>query len=257
MAVLRNGSMTLVAAKVQTARLLPLDLARTAALLGMVLYHFTFDLQMFGLVPAGTAGSGWLYWLARVVAGSFLMFAGFSLRLAQGHGFRRRAFLMRWLRVAGAAALVTLVTLFALPDYYVFFGILHSIAVCSLIGLAFLRLPAPLTVLAAAAAVAAPSVLAGPGFDAAWLRFLGLHTQPTQTVDFVPLLPWLGPFLAGLALARLAERAGLIAWAERWSATAPLALHRLGWPGRHTLAIYLLHQPVPFAALWVWVFWLH
>ncbi len=246
----------MVGPAVQAARLLPLDLGRTAALLGMIVYHFTYDLQMFGLVPAGTAGSGWLFWLARSVAGSFLMFAGISLWLAHGHGFRAAAVVRRWLRVVAAAALVTLVTRLALPDYYIFFGILHSIALCSLIGLLFLRLPAWLTLLAAAAAVAAPWALAGPAFDAGWMRFLGLHTQPTNAVDFVPLFPWLGPFLFGLAFARLAEQAGLIAPAERWSATASPLLQRLGWPGRHTLAIYLLHQPIPFAALWVWVFWL-
>ena len=246
----------MIATRDQAVRLLPLDLARTAALFGMIVYHSTFNLQMFGLIPAGTAGSGWLFWLARSVAGSFLIFSGFSLWLAHGHGFRRGAFVRRWLRVAAAAALVTLATRFALPDYYVFFGILHSIAVCSLIGLLFLRVPAALVLLGAAAAVAAPSLLAGPAFDAGWMRFIGLHTLPTNAVDFVPVLPWLGPFLAGLALARLAERAGLIVWAEKWSATAPKLLHRLGWPGRHTLAIYLLHQPIPFALLWVWVFWL-
>ena len=132
----------------------------------MIVYHFTFDLQMFGLVPAGTAGSGWLFWLARVVASSFLMFAGISLWLAHGHGFRAAAFLRRWLRVAAAAALVTVVTRLALPDYYIFFGILHSIALCSVVGLAFLRLPVLLTLLAAAAALAAPWALAGPAFDA-------------------------------------------------------------------------------------------
>lgn len=248
--------MNLVGTKVRAVRLLPLDLWRTVALAGMIVYHFTFDLQMFGLVPAGTAGSGWLFWLARVVASSFLMFAGISLWLAHGHGFRAGAFVRRWLKVAGAAALVTLATRVALPDYYVFFGILHSIAACSLIGLLFLRLPAWLALLAAAAAVAAPRLLASPAFDAGWLRFLGLHTQPTNSVDFVPLLPWLGPFLVGLALARLSDRVGLIAWAERWSAGAPAILQRLAWPGRHTLAIYLLHQPIPFAVLWVWVVWL-
>jgi uncharacterized membrane protein len=248
--------MTKLGPTVQAARLLPLDLCRTAALLGMIVYHFTFDLQMFGLIAAGTAGSGWLYGLARIVAGSFLVFAGISLWLAHGQGFRRGAFVRRWLRVAGAAMLVTLATRLAVPDYYVFFGILHCMAACSLIGLLFLRLPAILTMLAAAAAMAAPGALAGPMFDAPLLRFLGLHTVPAQAVDFVPLLPWLGPFLAGLALARVADRAGLMAWAKRWSAQAPALLHRLAWPGRHTLAIYLLHQPVPFAVLWVWVVWL-
>ena len=127
-------------------RIWVLDVARTAALLAMASYHFTYDLQMFGLVPPGTAVSGFFYGYARAIAGTFLFLAGLGLWLAHGRGIRWGAFLRRWAKIVAAAALVSVATWFALPGWFVFFGILHCIAVSSLLGLGFLRLPAVLQV---------------------------------------------------------------------------------------------------------------
>ena len=118
-------------------RLVAIDLARTVALVGMAVFHFTFDLEMFGLVPPGTTTTGGWAVFARLIAGSFLFLAGLSLVLAHGEGIRWRAFGVRMAKVAGAAALVTAGTYAAFPHAFVFFGILHSIALASLMGLAF------------------------------------------------------------------------------------------------------------------------
>jgi len=234
-------------------RILALDLLRTAALLGMASYHFVYDLQMFGLVPPGFAVSGLFYWQARSVASTFLALAGLSLWLAHGDGIRWPAFWRRWVRVAGAAAVVTLATRIAIPDYYIFFGILHSIALSSLLALPFLRLPWWVTLAAGAAVVWASYALATPAMDAPLLRFIGLHTIPTFTVDFEPIFPWFGPVLMGLALGRLGSALGLWQWLSRWPGRPGPLLRALAWPGRHTLAIYLLHQPLLFGAVWAWV----
>jgi len=119
-------------------RILALDLARTLALLGMVTFHFTYDLDLFGWVPPYTSVTGWFWYHARLTAGSFIFLAGVSLWLSHGAGIRWPAFWRRWVRVAGAAAVVTLATRIAIPDYYIFFGILHSIALSSLLALPFL-----------------------------------------------------------------------------------------------------------------------
>ncbi|WP_126976721.1 heparan-alpha-glucosaminide N-acetyltransferase [Frigidibacter oleivorans] len=230
-------------------RILWLDTARSAALAGMVLFHFTFDLEMFGLLPPGTTSSGGWAVFARIVAGSFLFLAGIGLWLAQGQGggIRWRPFLRRLAQIAAAAALITAASRIAVPGAYIFWGILHCIAAASVIGLAFLRLPAGITALAAAAALAAPRLLTAPGWDLAPLGFLGLGAETPITLDYVPLFPWLGPFLAGLALAQAAGRAGL--WPRL--AGGPALLARLGWPGRHSLAVYLLHQPLLVGLLWL------
>lgn len=223
-----------------THRLIALDLARTAALAGMAVYHLVYDLTMFGWLPEGSAITGFWALFARAVAGSFIFLAGVSLWLAHGQGIRWPAFWRRFARIAAGAALVTLGTWFAFPQYFVFYGILHSIAVSSLIGLAFLRLPAALTLAAAALAFALPDLWRSPAFDGP-LAFIGLFETRPLTVDFLPILPWVAPMLAGIAVGRLASRFAL--WPRLALPDSP-ALRRLAWPGRHSLAIYLVHQPV-------------
>lgn len=231
-------------------RIAALDVARTAALAGMVLFHFTRDLEQFGLIASGTTlGAGWSTF-SRLVAGSFLFLAGVSLWLAHGQGIRWRAFLRRLAVLAGAAALITIATLVAMPDAFIYFGILHSIAVASVLGLAFLRLPVVVTLAVAVAVLVVPQIWPAGLIDAPWLVWTGLTTSVPRTLDYEPVFPWFAPFLFGIAVARLLARAGMLP--ARSTAPAPL-WHWLGWPGRHSLAIYLVHQPLLIGAIWLWL----
>lgn len=232
-------------------RLIGLDLARTAALAAMVAYHFAYDLDILGLIPRGTATSGWFWWHARLTAGSFIFLAGISLWLAHGQGIRWPAFWRRFGKIAAAAVLVTAVTHFALPGLTIFYGILHSIAVSSLLGLAVLRLPALVTLMLAAAMAALPYAFTHPAFDSLMV-WTGLGPTRPVTADFLPLFPWAAPLLAGVAAGRLASRFGL--WPAMDLSATPM-LRKLAWPGRHSLAIYLIHQPVLLGSLTAWL-WL-
>jgi uncharacterized membrane protein len=232
-------------ADARPGRIHALDLARGAALVAMAVYHFVFDLEMFGWVAPGTSGTGAWRVLALVTAGSFLFLAGVSLWLGHGGGVRMRAFSRRFVRVAGAAALISAATLAVMPDAFIFFGILHAIAAASLLGLALLRLPAAVLVALAALAFAAPGLFRSGVFDPSWLWWTGLQTVQVRSVDYVPLAPWLGPFLLGLAAGRIGSATGLWRSLERWKGSP--ATERLAWPGRHSLIVYLAHQPVLIA----------
>ncbi len=221
-------------------RLIGVDLARTAALAAMVAYHFAYDLDLFGLIPRGTATTGWFWWHARLTAGSFIFLAGLSLWLAHGQGIRWAAFGRRLAVIAAAAAGVTVVTHFALPGLTVFYGILHSIAVSSILALAVLRLPALVTLGLAAAVFWLPHAYAHPWFNGV-LIWTGFGTVRPFTADFLPLFPWLAPMLAGVATGRLLQHFGL--WQLLDGQDTPLR-RRLAWPGQHSLMIYLIHQPI-------------
>ncbi|MGG7644800.1 heparan-alpha-glucosaminide N-acetyltransferase [Rhodovulum sp. YNF3179] len=230
-------------------RIIELDIARALALCGMILFHLVWDLEFFGHLPAGTVSSGIWPVFAKVVAGSFLFIAGVSLALAHAEEIRWRAALRRLSVIALAAAAVSVATWIAIPDAFVFFGILHSIAVASLVSMAFLRIPVMLTLVAAAIVLALPMIYSSPVFDAPWLVWTGLAERTPRSVDFEPLFPWLGPCLLGVAFARLAGRAGLWRALRRPGPARPLA-RRAAWFGRHSLAIYLVHQPILIGLLW-------
>lgn len=229
-----------------------LDLARTFALICMAIYHFTYDLEMFGYVAPYTAVTGGWAIFARMIAGSFLFMAGISLYLAHGCGIRWRPFLRRFGVLVLAAALITAVTRQAMPETYIFFGILHSIAVASLLGLAFLRLPSWMTLAVAALIVFGRSTLSATGFfDAPVLAGLGLTSWSVRSADFVPVFPWFAATLAGIAFARIAGARGLWQHLARSAGATGRWRRALVWPGRHGLTVYLLHQPVLISALWV------
>jgi uncharacterized membrane protein len=229
------------------ARLPLLDAARGAAVAAMVVYHFCWDLRYFGYIVADVEGGlGWEIF-ARAIASTFLLIVGVSLVLSTRNGLDRTRFLRRLGVIGAAAATITLVTWFVFGDTFIFFGILHHIAVASVFGLIFLRLPIPIVVAAAVLCFLAPPFLAGPAFDHPALVWLGLSSTVPRSNDFVPLFPWFGVVLAGIAAARLWLRHApkgfvLPRFAVPWS---------ILWAGRHSLAIYLLHQPILFGVLYL------
>lgn len=230
------------------ARIPALDIARSVALLAMALFHFVFDLELFGLVAPGTATSGAWRGLAIATASSFLFLAGAGLWLAHGHGIHWPAFWRRFAKIAGAAVLVSIATYIAFPHAFVFFGILHSIALCSLLGLAALRLPVVAIVALAVAVFYAPEFLRSPSFNAPYWWWTGLQTVPLRTMDHEPIFPWFAPFLAGLAASKAASHAGL--WARLATPTPSRAAQLAGLAGRHSLLVYLIHQPVLIGLVW-------
>lgn len=225
-----------------TTRLPSVDIARGVALIGMAVFHFTFDLELFGWAAPGTVGQlGWMMF-ARTVAGSFVVLAGVSLVLAHGAGIRWRSFRRGTALVALAAGAVSVATWFVMPQMFVFFGILHIIAVSRVLGLAFLRVPVAGLVALGVAVWAAPYLISFEVFNPRYLAWIGFSSAVPLSIDLEPVFPWFGPFLLGMAVARLWRPAGgaHVGWLGGWMA----------WAGRHSLWIYLIHQPVLISGVW-------
>jgi len=222
----------------------------------MVIYHLSWDLRYFGFITANVEeGLGWRAF-ARAIAGSFLLIVGISLVLSTRNGLNLSRFLRRLGIIVAAAAAITAATWLVFPDTFIFFGILHHIAVASVLGLLFLGIPVPIVVAAAVLCFAAPYFFTGAAFDSPALVWLGLSSVFPRTNDFVPLFPWFGIVLAGVAGARLwLTRSGSVDGRPpatgRRDSPGGWASDILLWAGRHSLPIYLLHQPLLFGMVFL------
>jgi uncharacterized membrane protein len=233
-----------------SGRIAAIDVARGLALLAMAIYHLAWDLEFFGYAPPGmTAEGGWKLF-ARLIAGSFLFLVGFSLVLAHGRGIRWRPFAIRLAMVCVAALAITVATWFATPDRFIFFGILHCIAVSTVVALLFLRVPAIVSAATGIAIIVFSPDLASPWFNHPGLLWLGLSTEPVQSNDYVPLFPWFGPVLLGVAAARFSTKRDLLSRVASIYRGSGSLNSGLIFAGRHSLAVYLLHQPILIAAVY-------
>ena len=211
----------------------------------MALFHFSFDLNYFGLLSPkqNFYHDPFWTWQRTCIVSLFLFTAGLSQAVAlhAGQGWPRFSprFWKRWAQVAACALLVSIGSAFMFPHSWISFGVLHGIAVMLIV----VRVSAPLRGwlwLLGAVAVALPFVVQHPVFDRPWLNWIGLVTHKPRTEDYVPLLPWLGLMWWGLAAGQwlLMHRASVLA------SEVPRALSPLSWLGRWSLSFYMLHQPV-------------
>jgi uncharacterized membrane protein len=226
----------------ESRRLPWLDAARGAAVAAMMAYHLCWDLDWLGLANFDLLDNP--VWLAArtAIVCAFLAIAGVALALATREGIDRGAVMRRLLRLGTAAAAVSAVSYAMFPDTPIFFGVLHHLAVAGVLGLAFIRLPPPVIALLGVGILALSDPLHHPLFNEPWLLWVGLGTIPPASNDFVPLYPWFGAVLLGIALGRVVPTStSSISRRQRPGAAA--------WMGRHSLLLYLVHQPVLFGAL--------
>lgn len=236
-------------------RIVLIDTLRGVALIAMATYHFTWDLEFFGYLDPGTATQGFFKIYARLIASSFLFLAGVSLVLAHTPQIRWQSFAKRLGIVAGAALAISVATFVAFPGEWIYFGILHNIALSSLIGLAFLRLPPALTAAVAAMIavlmlvdyVAMPGTLDSALFDTRWLAWMGFAEAPPRSNDYVPLFPWVAALLAGVAATKFLMTRNVLPRIAKVQTRQNL----LSKAGQHSLLIYLVHQPILIALVYL------
>ncbi|MBT9486048.1 MAG: DUF1624 domain-containing protein [Rubrivivax sp.] len=218
-----------------------LDALRGLAMVWMALFHFAFDLNHYGLLDPRQNFYRDPFWTVQrsFILSGFLFCAGAALAVALDAGQSWPRFWRRWAQVAGCALLVSIGSAFMFPKSWIGFGVLHGIAVMLVIA----RLAAPLRGwlwMLGAMAISLPMQVQHPFFDQAWTHWTGLVTRKPITEDWVPVLPWLGVMLWGLA-------AGQWAMVQRrhWLAgPLPRLLQPLAVLGRWSLSFYMLHQPV-------------
>ena len=229
-----------------------LDVLRGGALIGMTVFHFAYDLMFFGLREPGYTTQFHWWALAKAVAITFLFATGASLYLAHAGGFHWKRWARRLAWIALAALAITVVTWFATPEAFIFFGLLHLIAFAGIAGLAFVRAPWWLAAAAAVAILVLNKTVQTELLDAPIWHWTGLSGVTPVSGDYFPVFPWLAAVLVGIGTAKWAHEAGALQ-----VLAIPKMAGRAGrlvrFLGRNSLVYYLLHQPVMMGLLWTWL----
>jgi len=222
----------------RAARVPAVDVLRALALIAMIAYHFAFDLRYYGVIGTDFEHDPVCLAVRTAILASFLLLAGVGLALAARAGAPPARF---WRRVAeiGACALLVSAGSYAMfPQSYIWFGVLHAIAVTLVLARPLADKPRVAGALGLAV-IAAGLLFTHPAFDNRALGWIGFMTVKPFTEDYVPLFPWAGVLLLGIPL-------GHALAAANFRALAPLAAfpRAFALAGRHTLVVYMIHQPI-------------
>ncbi|HMQ30130.1 MAG TPA: heparan-alpha-glucosaminide N-acetyltransferase [Chloroflexaceae bacterium] len=233
-----------------SARLWEVDAARGVAVIAMVFFHLMWDLDYTGLSGVNVFSAPWQIF-ARGIGTSFTFLLGLSLWLVAVRLPPRelwRYAVRRSMTIIALGLLITAGTYAFVGDSYVRFGILQLLGSMLILSLPFVTAPLWLTVGAGLAMIAFGAYLTTLSAPFPWLIAVGVAQAGVEMVDYYPLLPWGGAALLGVACGRLSYPDGRRRLAlPDLSAAAPV--RALRFLGRHSLLIYLLHQPVLLGAL--------
>jgi uncharacterized membrane protein len=231
------------------------DFLRGVAAAMMVLYHFVFDLSYFGISDFDIHEGFWFYF-AHLTAFLFVLLVGVSVVLSHermGLLGQADAFLPRLLRrgfwILCLAMGITLVTYAAVGHGFIVFGVLHLIGVSLILAYPFLRLGAAnafLGLLVIFMGIYLQSLSVGYP----WLLWLGLSPAGFYSLDYLPLFPWFGVVLIGIAIGDLFYR-GYKRRISLPELSSSYAVKPFAFMGENSLMIYLIHQPILIAVLYI------
>ena len=221
----------------------------------MFAYHFSFDLNYYHFIETNFYNNPFWIYFRIVIVSLFLWLVGVSLWLASQNGLKLARITKRlgWLILA--AALVSYSSYLTFPGSYIFFGILHFIIVASLVGLLFVRLYYSNLFLGILLIIIGTTV-SSPIFTDNALQWFGLMPHKPVTEDYVPFLPWFGVVLTGLFSGQFIFKQRHLTFIARWREKTKLQ-STISCMGRHSLIIYLLHQPLFMGILFVFNLMLH
>lgn len=223
-----------------------IDFFRGIALLMMIVFHTVFDLSFLNIAIIDVSGGFWRYF-AYATASLFLLIVGISLTISHARAVKKMdtrgvvtKFLVRGAGIFACGLLVTAATWWYLGNGYVIFGILHLIGLVVMLSPLFFRFRSWNAVIGA--------VFIGLGWYLATLQgpmglmVFGIHPLNFWSVDYTPIFPWMGLVLFGMALGDYLYPDGKPRFAipelPRPASTPVIFI------GKHTLVVYLIHQPI-------------
>ena len=223
-----------------------IDLVRGIAILMMILFHTVFDLYFFRILPIDIFSGFWRYF-AFSTASLFLLIVGISLTISRARTSLTKSgyqlalkFVYRGAGIFLLGLLVTVCTWLFLKENYIVFGILHLIGISIMISPLFFRFKKVNIALGLLWILIGFffATLTGP----IWLLPLGIHPATFGSVDYEPVFPWFGVVLIGMGLGEFLYPDGIRSFAL--PKIPEIIVRPLTFLGRHSLIIYLVHQPI-------------
>ncbi len=229
--------------KIKKERIWELDAFRGICIIGVVIVHFIFDLTYFLNVDVKTPE---LFNFIQENGGVlFIILSGICVTL--GHKF-----LMRGIIVFFSGLAITWVTYvmyllkFAGKDIIIYWGVLHLLGACMMLYGLLKKIPTPVLPVIAAALIISGYIIANKTYDLTGFSkifvIFGFMFPGFTTGDYFPLLPHLGWFVLGIFIGRTLYKKKKTLFPRFPYRSVPVRI--FSFLGRHSLIIYLLHQPL-------------
>lgn len=218
-----------------------LDLLRGFAIILMIIFHFSYDLNYFHFLTLNTNEEPFFRYFRFTILTLFISISAVSLSLAYRNKIDNKKLVKRVGQLGFAALLVTAVSLFLFEKSWIYFGILHFLLFATLITLPLLHYKKTLFTLGAV-------IIVLSHYDVISVRvlfnfFQPLFNLPMHTEDVVRLTPWLGLYFIATTFTTI------IITINKKIHTDKKVLKVIKFTGRHSLIIYLIHQPILFGLL--------
>jgi uncharacterized membrane protein len=229
-----------------------IDIARGFAIFLMFVYHFCFDLTYFGFVSFQFNTDPFWINFRTIIVCSFLFVMGVSMAIATNKRINHKKFLTRLSLIVFYATIVSVSSYMMYPNSMIFFGILHFVAIASILSLAFIRWYW-LNLILGISIILFTNLFQFQFFDSPYFQWIGLMTHKPITEDYVPLFPWFGVVLIGLFFGKLLFLNSMPLFPKKiqnWSTNVQIA-RILAFGGKHSLHIYMLHQPIFIGILYI------
>ncbi len=221
-----------------SSRIWELDFLRGIALLIMVVYHTAYDLELFFGHDTPFDSFIILVLIAKLAAISFVTLCGISCALSRNN-------LKRGLKVLALAIIISIATHLFDPQFGVKFGILHLLGVSILLYIPLRKLKPAHLGLIGIAIIIAQFILPHIKVSSDFFFMLGLYTPGFASGDYFPMIPWTGVLLLGAAAGKLLYKQKKSIF--RYS----MPDNTLSLAGRHSLLIYITHQPIIMGILYI------
>jgi uncharacterized membrane protein len=218
-------------------RIWEIDFIRGIAIVLMVIFHLVFDLSEFYSYNFDYLKGFW-YYEGKISAIMFMIVSGISITLG-GNAIKRG------LQIFGFGMLLTLITYFVSPKEYIVFGILHFMGISMILYHYIKKLDMKFIFILALLILYVGYRFESMTTNVPFLFPFGLMTSNFVSLDYYPLLPYFGFFLIGTILGKLLYRE------KRSLFTFELNNNPLSLMGRHSLLIYLVHQPLTLGILYL------